>query len=117
MPRRRLCTPSLKPETSKGWNLGAVFSPAALPRFSVEANYYKIKIKGAIQSRDADTTLRSCVINNDAAGHIHILTSQDAGYQMRALVAELIKKGLSMDDVRSAFEAALAGSTHKEQQS
>ena len=58
---------NLKPETSKGWNLGAVFSPTAIPRFSVEANYYKIKIKGAIQARDADTTLRSCVINNDAA--------------------------------------------------
>ncbi|MGH6728576.1 MAG: TonB-dependent receptor domain-containing protein, partial [Sphingomicrobium sp.] len=57
----------LKPETSKGWNLGAVFSPSAVPRFSIEANYYNIKIKGAIQARDADTTLRSCVINNDAA--------------------------------------------------
>ena len=58
---------TLKPETSKGWNFGAVFSPTAIPRFSVEANYYKIKIRGAIQARDADTTLRSCVINNDAA--------------------------------------------------
>lgn len=55
----------LKPETSKGWNFGAVFSPAAIPRFSVEANYYNIKLKGAIQGGDAGATLQRCVLNND----------------------------------------------------
>ena len=29
----------LQPETSKSWVVGAVFSPSAIPRFSVEANY------------------------------------------------------------------------------
>ncbi|HMI39627.1 MAG TPA: TonB-dependent receptor, partial [Sphingomicrobium sp.] len=57
---------SLKPETSKGWNFGAVYSPSFLQRFSVEANYYNIKIKGAIQAINANTTLQACVINNDA---------------------------------------------------
>jgi iron complex outermembrane receptor protein len=57
---------NLKPETSKGWNLGAVYSPSYVPRFSVEANYYNIKIKGAIQAINAGTTLNACVINNDA---------------------------------------------------
>ncbi len=56
---------NLKPETSKGWNLGAVYSPAFIPRFSVEANYYNIKIKGAIQAINANTTLQQCVVNND----------------------------------------------------
>ncbi|MEO6199215.1 MAG: TonB-dependent receptor [Sphingomicrobium sp.] len=55
----------LKPETSKGWNFGAVFSPAAIPRFSVELDYYKIKLKGAIQGGDAGATLQRCVANND----------------------------------------------------
>ena len=56
---------SLKPETSKGWNLGAVYSPAFIPRFSVEANYYNIKVKGAIQAINANTTLQQCAVNND----------------------------------------------------
>ena len=55
----------LKPETSKGWNLGAVYSPSFVPRFSIEANYYNIKVKGAIQAINANTTLQNCVINND----------------------------------------------------
>ncbi len=52
---------NLKPETSKGWVLGAVLSPTAIPRFSVEANYYKIKLKGAIQGGDAGAILERCV--------------------------------------------------------
>jgi iron complex outermembrane receptor protein len=56
---------NLKPETSKGWNFGAVYSPSFLQRFSVEANYYNIKVKGAIQAINANTTLQACVFNND----------------------------------------------------
>jgi iron complex outermembrane receptor protein len=57
---------NLKPETSKGYNFGAVYSPGYIPRLSLEADYYNIKIKGAIQAVDAATTLNRCVINNDA---------------------------------------------------
>ena len=56
---------SLKPETSKGWNAGAVWSPAALQGFSVQADYYNIKVKGAIAAVAAKTTLEQCEINND----------------------------------------------------
>ncbi len=55
----------LQPETSKGWNAGAVWSPSVIPGFSVEANYYNIKVKGAIASVSAKTTLDRCEINND----------------------------------------------------
>ena len=56
---------NLDPETSKSWVLGAVISPSILPRFSIEANYYTIKIKGAIQPVDAEFTVTQCVVNND----------------------------------------------------
>jgi iron complex outermembrane receptor protein len=56
---------ALDPETSKGYNLGAVYSPSFMPRFTVEANYYNIKIDGAIQAIDASTTLQRCVVSND----------------------------------------------------
>jgi len=54
----------LDPETSKGWNVGAVYSPAFIPRFSIEANWYKIKIKNAIFSDAADKLAR-CVATLD----------------------------------------------------
>jgi iron complex outermembrane receptor protein len=55
----------LKPESSKSWVLGGVYSPSFIPRFSVELNWYKIKILDAIQTVDAEVTLTNCVVNND----------------------------------------------------
>jgi len=66
----------LEPEKSKGWNLGAVWSPTAIPRFSVEANYYWIKIKNAIAS-PAGETLDRCVLTLDplACALVHRTTT------------------------------------------
>ena len=57
--------PNLRPETSKSLVLGGVYSPRFIPRFSVELNWYKIKIDNAIQTVDAEVTLTNCVVNND----------------------------------------------------
>ena len=59
--------PDLLAEESKSWVLGGVYSPSFLPRFSVELNWYNIKIDGAIQTVDAEVTLNNCVVNNDPA--------------------------------------------------
>jgi iron complex outermembrane receptor protein len=59
--------PELQPETSKSWVLGGVYSPSFLPRFSIELNWYNIKLKDAIQTVDAEVTLNNCVVNNDPA--------------------------------------------------
>ena len=56
--------PDLKPETSTSWNLGVVLSPTEIPRFSVELNWYKIKIKDAIFAAAGETLVR-CVTTND----------------------------------------------------
>lgn len=57
---------NLKAETSKGWILGAVWSPAAIGhRVSIEVNYYNIKVDGAIQQVDPATILDNCYVNND----------------------------------------------------
>jgi len=58
---------ALAPEKSRSKVVGAVFRPRSLPRFSVEANYYWIKVNGAIQAINANTTLQRCTVNNDAA--------------------------------------------------
>ena len=58
--------PNLKSETSKGWVLGAVWSPAAIShRVSVEVDYYNIAVDGAIQQVDAATILANCYQLND----------------------------------------------------
>ena len=55
----------LDPETSKSWVLGGVWSPSFLRGFSVETNWYKIKIDGAIQTISADVTVNNCMLNSD----------------------------------------------------
>jgi len=58
---------NLKPETSKSWVFGGVYSPSFIPGLSIEANHYNIKVKGAIQPVDAAFTLTKCVADNDPA--------------------------------------------------
>ena len=58
---------NLKPETSKSWIFGGVFSPEFLPGLSIEVNHYNIRINGAIQTIAADVTLANCEVNNDPA--------------------------------------------------
>ena len=53
----------LTPETSESWGFGAVFRPA--PRFTLEANYFNIRIDGAIQSIDAEVLLGRCAATGD----------------------------------------------------
>ena len=57
----------LEPETSESWVLGGVYSPSWLPRFSAEANWYKIKVDGAIQAIPRATTVLNCLLTKDPA--------------------------------------------------
>ena len=63
----------LKPETSKSTTAGFVYSPgwaSDMPftkRLDFEVTYYKIKLKDAIQSGDAQTQLERCVATLDPA--------------------------------------------------
>ena len=56
---------NLDPESSKSWVYGAVYSPSFLPGLSLEVNHYDIKVKGAIQTVNANITLTNCVVLND----------------------------------------------------
>jgi iron complex outermembrane receptor protein len=57
--------PDLKPEKSKSWIFGGVFSPSIFPGLSIEYNHYDIQIKDAIQAFPAEITLSNCEVNND----------------------------------------------------
>ena len=54
----------LDPETSESWGAGVVFRPA--PRLTLEANYFNIRVDGAIQAIDAGTLLGRCASTGDA---------------------------------------------------
>jgi len=56
---------NLLPETSESWGVGAVYSPSYIPRLSLEANYFNIRVDAAIQSIDAGTLLGRCATAGD----------------------------------------------------
>jgi iron complex outermembrane receptor protein len=56
----------LEPEKSENWVLGAVYSPRAVPRLSLEANYFNFKVDNAIQAIDAEVLLGRCYEEADA---------------------------------------------------
>jgi iron complex outermembrane receptor protein len=57
----------LEPETSESYVVGGVYSPSWLPRFSIEANYYDIEVKGAVQAIPRATTVLNCLLTADPA--------------------------------------------------
>jgi iron complex outermembrane receptor protein len=98
---------NLKPETSKGWNAGAVLSPRAIPRFSIDVNYYNIKVKGAIQSVNANTTLQQCELNADPLACANITRSASGQItQIRGLLQNIA--GINTDglDVNLSYHTA-----------
>lgn len=100
----------LKPETSRGWNFGAVLSPSFLPRFSIEANYYRIRIRGAIQTVDAEVTVTNCVVNNDPAA-CALVTRAGAGQltQVLGLLQNIAGIRTSGFDVNAAYRTGETG--------
>jgi iron complex outermembrane recepter protein len=59
---------NLQPETSKSLVFGGVFSPRfLLPGLSLEANWYRFKVEGAIQAIPRPTTVLNCLLTRDPA--------------------------------------------------
>jgi iron complex outermembrane receptor protein len=80
----------LAPETSESWVFGAVYSPSFIPRFSVEANYFDIRVKGAIQAIDAGTLLGRCATAADALSCAAITRTQSGAIaEIRGLLQNI----------------------------
>ena len=82
----------LAPETSESYVVGGVYSPSWLPRFSIEANWYKIKVEGAIQAVPRATTVLNCLLTNDPA--MGVFRHADAGYELAQRTAD--EQGLTI---------------------
>ncbi|MFC0685030.1 TonB-dependent receptor plug domain-containing protein [Novosphingobium clariflavum] len=53
--------PNLREETAKTWTAGVVIQPSFIPRLSITADWYDIRIKNAINTVDAQTVADLCV--------------------------------------------------------
>lgn len=56
---------ALAPETSESYVIGGVYSPSFAPGLALEANYYNIKVNGAIQAIPRLTTVLNCLLTAD----------------------------------------------------
>jgi iron complex outermembrane recepter protein len=82
--------PALEPETSESWVFGAVYSPSFAPRLSLEANYFDIRVDGAVQAIAAETLLNRCAGENDALSCAAISrTASGAVSQIRGLLQNI----------------------------
>ena len=57
--------PRLQPEVADTLTAGVVLQPRFLPGFSMSVDFFKIKVKGAIQGIGADTILTQCTNTSD----------------------------------------------------
>lgn len=81
---------NLKAETSDSYVFGTVYAPKWAKGLSLEANYYHIKVDGAIQAIGADTLLGRCANANDALSCAAISrTSSGAISQIRGLLQNI----------------------------
>jgi outer membrane receptor protein involved in Fe transport len=55
---------NLRPEKADSWNIGGVVSPRFLPGFSASVDYFRIKLKDAIDSLSADDIVNRCFEGN-----------------------------------------------------
>jgi iron complex outermembrane recepter protein len=51
---------NLRPEKADSWNIGGVLSPRFLRGFTFSADYWRVKVKGAIDSLSADDIVNRC---------------------------------------------------------
>lgn len=58
--------PTLNPEKATTKTLGVVLQPRWIPRLAITADWYDIKIKGAIRGFGADAILSNCIANTTA---------------------------------------------------
>ncbi|GGA26929.1 TonB-dependent receptor domain-containing protein [Dyella nitratireducens] len=55
-------SPNLKPETSRSYTFGFVYSPNWLTGFNINANYYRIRVDNVITLPAANSILTNCYV-------------------------------------------------------
>lgn len=64
----------LEPEEADTFTVGAVFSPQALPDFTVSVDYFRLKIDGAIGSLGTTQIVQNCFVSGGTAPECALVT-------------------------------------------
>ena len=100
----------LAPETSESWGAGMVWRPSFAPRLSLEANYFNIRVDGAIQSIDAGTLLGRCATAGDPLSCSAITrTASGAVAQIRGTLQNIASIETDGFDLSVNFRTAETG--------
>ncbi len=68
----------LEPEEADTFSVGMVFSPQALPDFTVSVDYYRLKIDGAIGSLNTTQIVQNCFVSGGTAPECALVTRPSA---------------------------------------
>ena len=88
-------SPALAPERADTTTIGAVFKPDFLPGFSASADYYKIRLNGAIASFPAQQILDNCYAETQAGAAgtfcgMASLTGTGAATEINSVTVQLL---------------------------
>ena len=92
---------NLRPEKSRSLLFGAVYAPGWARKsgfassFSIEANYYDIRVRNAISAIDPQLTLGNCALFNDAASCSRIFRTADG------IISEIDGTLQNLDSIRT----------------
>ena len=91
--------PDLGPETANSYTIGVVLTPPSVPGLSITADYYNIKVKGAITTPTPDDILSPCFDDFDATacsmiGRNPLNGSLNGGGDTAGLILQLTNQGV-----------------------
>lgn len=91
-------SPALAPERADTTTIGAVFKPSFLPGFSASADYYNIRVNGAIASFPAQQILDNCYAETQAGAPgtfcgMTSLTGTGAATEINSVTVQLLNIG------------------------
>jgi outer membrane receptor protein involved in Fe transport len=124
---------NLKPEKADSWNVGVVLAPRFIPGLSLSADYFDIKVKGAIDVLSADDIVLRCseglqefcaAIQPDPSNPSRVLISRspfnfqsiklrgvdlEASYRMRLGEGNVSLRGLATRYIDNLLNTGVAG--------
>lgn len=89
--------PALLPETSRSLTAGLVYSPRWLPGLDVSADWYRVEIRNAIGSPDAQYFVDACYKQNDPVACSHLTRDATGALQHVSAINENIPGGLEAE--------------------
>lgn len=93
--------PDIAEETADTITLGAVFTPAAMPTFSLAIDYYRIKVKDVITSYSNADILRLCYEDDANFGAGNFFCNQISRDTDDGQISQIVQRVFNLNELRS----------------